>query len=52
MKVSASLSADPESLELVQPGESALYHPTHLPQPGPVGDAASGDQRLHAALPR
>jgi plasmid replication initiation protein len=52
MEVSASLVTDAESLELVQPGERALYHPTHLPQPGTVGDAASGDQRFDATLPQ
>jgi hypothetical protein len=52
MDVSASLVADAESLELVQPGERALYHPTHLAEAGTAGDAASGDQRLDASLPQ
>lgn len=52
MEVGASLVADAESFELVQPGKRPLHHPTHLPQPGTVGDAASGDQRFDAALPQ
>ncbi len=49
MEVSASLATDAESLELMQPGEGALYYPTHLRR-GTVGDAASGDQRFDAAM--
>jgi hypothetical protein len=52
MEVSASLVADAEPFELVQPGEGALDHPAHLAQSGTVGDAASGDQRFDAALPQ
>lgn len=52
MEVGASLVADAESFELVQPGEGALDHPAHLAQSGAVGDAASCDQRFDAALPQ
>lgn len=52
MEIGASLVADAEPLELVQPGEGALDHPAHLAQSGTVGDAASGDQRLDTALPQ
>jgi hypothetical protein len=52
MEVGASLVADAESFELMQPGEGALDHPAHLAQSGAVGDAASGDQRSDAALPQ
>jgi hypothetical protein len=52
VKVAASFVADPKSFELVQPGEGAFNHPTHLAQPGAVGDAASGDHRLDAAPPQ
>lgn len=52
MEVAASFVADAEPFELVQPGEGALDHPAHLAQSGAVGDAASRDQRLDAALPQ
>ncbi|GLW59637.1 hypothetical protein Kpho01_76470 [Kitasatospora phosalacinea] len=52
MEIGASLVAGAETFELVQPGEGALDHPAHLAQPGPMGDAAPGDQRLDAALPQ
>lgn len=51
VEVSASLVADAESFELVQPGEGALDHSTHLAQAGTVSDAASRDQRHDAPLP-
>ncbi len=52
MKIGASLVADAEPFEPVQPGEGALDHPAHLAETGTVGDAASGDQRFDAALPQ
>lgn len=50
MEIGASFVSDAEPFELVQPGEGALDHPAHLAQSGTVGDAASRDQRLDAAL--
>jgi hypothetical protein len=50
MQIRASFVADAEPLALMQPGEGALDDPAHLAQPGTVGDAASCDQRLDAAL--
>ncbi|MDQ0688881.1 hypothetical protein QFZ56_007844 [Streptomyces achromogenes] len=47
-----SFVADAEPLELVQPGEGALDDPAHLSQSRAVGDPASGDHRLDAALPQ
>lgn len=35
MEVSASLVTDAESLELMQPGEGALYHQRTFPSPEP-----------------
>ncbi|CUM44063.1 hypothetical protein BN2537_17091 [Streptomyces venezuelae] len=35
-----------------QPGEGTLDHPARLAQSGPVGDAASCDQRLDSAFPQ
>lgn len=52
MEVAAPLVAGTESLELVQPGECSLNDPAHLAQSRTVCDAASGDQRLDAALPQ
>jgi hypothetical protein len=52
MEVGASLVADAEALELVQPCEGAFNDPAHLAQPGSVGGPASGDHRLDAALPQ
>lgn len=52
VEVGASFVAGAETFELVQPGEGALDHPAHLAQSGAVGDAASGDQGLDAALPQ
>jgi hypothetical protein len=52
MEIGASFVSDAEPFELVQPGEGALDHPANLAQSGTVGDAASCDQRLDAALPQ
>lgn len=52
MEIGASLVADAEPFELVQPGEGALDHPAHLAQSWAVGDAASGYHRFDAALPQ
>lgn len=52
MEIGASLIASAEPFELVQPGKGALNHPAHLSQSRAVGDAAPGDHRLDAALPR
>jgi hypothetical protein len=52
MDVGAALVASAESLEGVQPGEAALDHPALLAQPGAVRDAAAGDARGDAALPK
>ncbi len=52
MEVGASFVADPEPFELVQPGEGPIHHPTDFAQPRAVGDSASGDHRLDAALPQ
>lgn len=52
MGIGASLVAGAEPFELVKPGEGALDDPTHLAQPGAVGDATSRDQRLDAPLPQ
>jgi hypothetical protein len=52
MEIRASLVADAESFELVQPGEGVLDHPTDLAQAGAMGDAASGDHGFDAALPQ
>lgn len=52
MEVGASLVADAEPFELVQPGEGALDDPAHLAQPGSVGGSTPGDHRLDAALPQ
>lgn len=43
MEVCAYLVADAQKLELVEPRESALYHPTGPAQAGAVRRAASGD---------
>jgi hypothetical protein len=50
--VGSSFVAGAEPFELVQPGEGALDDPADLAQSGAVGDAASGDHRLDAALPQ
>lgn len=52
VEIGASFVADAEPFELMQPGEGALNDPAHLAQSGTVGDAASCDQRLDAALPQ
>lgn len=52
MEISASLVADAEPFELVQPGERALDYPTNLAQSGAVGDAASGNHWFDAASPQ
>lgn len=51
MKVGAYLVADPEPLELVEPGECALDDPAGLPQAGAVGCSFPGDLRCDAAGP-
>jgi hypothetical protein len=52
VEIGASLVAGAEALELVEPGEGALYDPAHLAESGTAGDAAWGDHRLGAALPQ
>ncbi len=52
MEIGASFVAGAEPFELVQPGEGALYHPSHFAQSGAVGDAASGDHGFDTALPQ
>lgn len=52
MKVGAAFVADPQSFELVKPGEGALDDPAGLAQAGTVGDAAPRDERLDATLPQ
>lgn len=52
MEIGASLVADAEPFELVQPGEGSLDDPAHLAESGAVGDAASGDQGFDAPLPQ
>jgi hypothetical protein len=52
MEVGTSLVAGAESFELVESGEGALDHPADLARSGAVGDAASGDHGLDAALPQ
>lgn len=52
MDFGTPLVAGTEAFELVQPGECALNNPAHLAQSGTACDAASGDQRLDAALPQ
>lgn len=52
MEVHAAFIADAESFELVEPGEGALDDPAGLAEAGAVGDAASGDEGLDAALPQ
>ncbi len=51
MEVGAYLVADPQSFELVQPGEGSLHHPAGLAQPGAVRDASAGDLGCDAAGP-
>ncbi|GLW53515.1 hypothetical protein Kpho01_15260 [Kitasatospora phosalacinea] len=52
MEVGVLFVAYTEPFELVKPGEGPHDHPTDLAQPGSVGDAASGNHRLDAALPQ
>lgn len=52
MEVCAYLVADPESLELVEPGERPLYDPTRLSQPGAMGGAFASELRCDAAGPQ
>jgi hypothetical protein len=52
VEIGASLVADAEPFELVQPGEGSLDDPAHLAESGTVGDAASGDQGFDAPLPQ
>ncbi len=49
MEIGSAFVSHSESLELVQPGEGTLDHPTHLAQTGAVRDTAAGDDRLTAA---
>ena len=48
MEVGATLPADPQPAELMQPGDSALYRPPLATQPRAVQDATAGDQRTDA----
>ncbi|GAA0292525.1 hypothetical protein GCM10009528_06760 [Kineococcus aurantiacus] len=45
MQIGADLVPDPQSLELVQPGEAPLDDPAGAPEAGAVDDAAAGDAR-------
>ncbi len=49
MEIGAYLVADPQSFELVQPGEGAFHDPAGLAQTGAVRDTASGDLGCDAA---
>ncbi len=51
MEVGAYLVADPQSFELVQPGEGPLHHPAGPAQPRAVRDTSAGDLRCDAASP-
>ena len=50
MEVRAYLVADPQSLELVKPGEGSFNDPTGLAEAGAVGDAATGEPRSDTAI--
>jgi hypothetical protein len=52
VEVGTAFVADAQSFELVEPGEGALDDPAGLAWAGSVGDAASGDEGLDAALPQ
>jgi hypothetical protein len=52
VQVGAYLVADAQALELVEPGEGPLDHPTGFAQARAVGDAATGDERLDPTLPQ
>ena len=51
VELGSAFIADAKPFELMEPGEGALDDPTGLAQAGAVGDAASGDEGLDAALP-
>lgn len=51
MEISTRLVADPESLELVEPGEGALDNPAGLAQAGAVMGTAAGDFGRYASAP-
>jgi hypothetical protein len=51
VEVGAYLVADPESFELVEPGEGPLDDPTGLAQSGTMSGAFAGDLRFDAAGP-
>jgi hypothetical protein len=47
-----ALVADPQSAQVVQPGEGALHDPAFLAEPRTVLGVAPGDHGLHAAFPK
>jgi hypothetical protein len=51
VEVGAYLVADPESFELVEPGEGPLDDPSGLAESGSMCSAFSGDLRCDAAGP-
>ena len=44
MDLGATVVADEQPLEVVQPGEGALNDPAHAPEPGAVSCLAVGDE--------
>ena len=52
MDVGASVVADEQSLELVQPGEAALDDPAVAAEPGAVPGLAASDERLDPSPPK
>lgn len=52
MKVGPTFVADPESSELVGPGEGPLDHPAGAAETGAVRNPATGDEGLDAAFPQ
>lgn len=51
MDLGATVVADEQSLEVVQPGEGALDDPAGAPEPGAVLGLTAGDLRLDSELP-
>lgn len=52
MEVGPTLVADPQALELVEPGEGPLYHPASAAEARAVDDTSAGDEGLDPALPQ
>lgn len=52
MEVGAAFVADPQALELVEPGKCPFDHPPGASEAGAVCGAASGDEGLDAGLPQ